>query len=49
MTTNEKLTTIQNALKECASFSEDYGYGDYDSMLEALELIQEVIDELGDD
>ena len=49
MTTSEKLRIIHNSIKECASFSEDYGYGDYDSMLEALELIQEVIDELGDD
>ena len=48
MTTTEKLRIIQNTIKECASFSEDYGYGDVDSMLEALALIQEVLDELGD-
>ena len=48
MTTTEKLRVIHNAIKECASFSDDYGYGDVESMLEALALIQEVIDELGD-
>ena len=48
MTTTEKLRVIHNTIKECASFSEDYGYGDYDSMIEALALLQEVIDELGD-
>jgi hypothetical protein len=45
MTTNEKLTVIQNTLKECASFADDYGYGDYDSMIEAVALIQEVKNE----
>ena len=45
MTTTEKLRIIQNTIKECASFSEDYGYGDYDSMIEAVALIQEVKNE----
>lgn len=48
MTTTEKLRIIQNTIKECASFSEDYGYGDVDSMLEALALIQEVMNEYED-
>ena len=49
MTTHEKLTIIQDIIKECASFAEDYGYGDIDSMLEALTLIREIKNELGDE
>lgn len=48
MTTSEKLTVIQDIVKDCASFSEDYGYGDCDSMREAVALIQEVKNEYED-
>ena len=48
MTTHEKLTIIQDIVKDCASFSEDYGYGDCDSMQEAVTLIQEVKNEYED-
>lgn len=48
MTTSEKLTIIQDIVKDCASFSEDYGYGDCDSMREAVALIQEVKNEYED-
>lgn len=48
MTTHEKLTIIHNIIKDCASFSEEYGYGDCDSMQEAVTLIQEVKNEYED-
>ena len=48
MTTNEKIIVLHDIIKESAAFSEEYGYGDIDSMQKALALIQEVKNEYED-